>query len=70
MAEVVLGGTVAVCCVHGREKRIKGLMDNRDEKGFVQGCLCCENMFVSKTDAPSLCVECSPKIIGGGDRVG
>lgn len=70
MTKVELGltGTVVVCCIHGREKR--AIKDLAVTQGFVSRCLCCDNLFASETDEPQLCTTCSPKIIGGENKVG
>lgn len=68
--KVTLGGSVVVCCLHGREKRVEMLTHNVHTHKFVNRCLCCENLFASDTQGPQVCVECSPKIIGGESKVG
>lgn len=66
--KATLSGTVVVCCIHGREKHT--ITDISADKGFVNRCLCCENLFVSESQEPQLCAGCSPKIIGGENKVG
>ena len=70
-ARIGLSGTVVVCCVHDREKRV--ITDEAEvvELGLAVGqlydraqhkihlCACCENLFVDPTDIPRFCSWCS-----------
>ncbi len=66
----VLSGAVAVYCVHDRQKRqvtdpehvrflgraVGQEYDPRRHK--LQTCACCQNLFVTRDDTPTLCTVC------------
>lgn len=71
MAELKLTGSAIVCCVHGRTKRAVLSAPSILRNKFERQCICCENAFSSKSSEPNqFCTICSPKIIGGVDRLG
>lgn len=69
--KATLGGVAVVCCVHDREKRQVTTQDHVERLGYELGrvydpkvhytilCACCENLFVSTSDAPRFCHVCN-----------
>lgn len=53
-----LGGTAMVVCVHQVEKNVITDIEYDRFTEKVQQCLCCNNLFKTRSDTPRFCDPC------------